>query len=100
MSVPGRAGVVDQHIEPAVALEGGGDQADAVRLSRHVGGGDVTFAAQLAHQVGGRLEPLDATRPDQQPGAIASVGERQGPTDAGARPGDQHHPSVVHVRAS
>ena len=83
------AGVVDQHVEPAVGLAVLGEDADHVLLVGHVGGDALHLEAVGAEALGGALELLGTPRRDGQGVALFAehAGDRQ--PDPARRSGDQ-----------
>ncbi len=86
----GDAGVVDQHVDGAEALDRAIEQVLHRGFVGHVGRDRERFGAhalELRHQ---RLEPLGAARGEHDLGALAGEDERTGLADARAGAGDHH----------
>ncbi|MDT4864016.1 hypothetical protein FQZ97_987590 [compost metagenome] len=80
------AGVVDQHVEPAVAFVDGGHQCLQLIEVAHVTGHEPRFAIGVARQLGRCLATAD-----HHLGAMFQEALADAPADAFAAAGDQHH---------
>lgn len=94
------AGVVDDHVDPAVPPHGLLGERDHVHAVGDVQAACVDAAARLLDLLRERLQALLAAGADDHLVAFASQAQRGGLADAAAGAGDQNDLGVTHVRPS
>src|SRR6478735_5379715 len=83
-------GTVDERVDIAEALEGGGEQAVHVRLLRNVGHDSDCLAARGGDRLGGIIS-RGCHVVDHDTGAFLAEPRRYCPADSMPCPGHQHH---------